>query len=172
VNRHVTRRAGQHVSARQAVAVLAVTASLALTAGCTSSSSSKSTNPATTAPTTSATTANSTTVCADYDALKQSLSNLTHISVLTAGRDGINAALSDVTAKLTTLKSSARQEFEPQIDQLDSAVTQLKTTVSNLTSGNLAGSVTTIATQLTAIGTAGRNLGSAVSSTCPEATSS
>lgn len=164
------------MSARQAVAVLAVAACLALTAGCTSSSSSKSTNPATTSPTTSATssatTSNSKAVCADYDALKQSLSNLTHINVLTAGRDGINAALSDVTSKLTTLKSSAQQEFEPQIDQLDTAVTQLKNTVSNLSSGNLAGSVKTIATQIAAIGTAGRNLGSAVASTCPEATSS
>ena len=160
------------MSARQAVGVLAVAACLALTAGCTSSSSSKSTNPATTAPTTSATTSNSKAVCADYDALKQSLSNLTHINVLTAGRDGINAALSDVTSKLATLKGSAQQQFAPQIDQLDTAVTQLRNTVSNLSSGNLAGSVKTIATQLAAIGTAGRNLGSAVASTCPEATSS
>jgi hypothetical protein len=145
---------------------------LAVATGCTSSSSGKSTNPATTSATTSATTANAAAVCADYDALKTSLANLATLNVVSAGRDGLQAALSDVASKLATLKSSSQQQFAPQIDQLQNAIDQLKNTVSNLSSGNLAGSAKTIATQIAAVVTAGRNLGSAVSSTCPASSSS
>jgi hypothetical protein len=157
---------------------LAAALSLSLAAGCTSSSkSSGGTTNATTATSettaTSAATATSTAaVCADYDALKTSLSNLVHINVVNAGRDGIEAALDDVSTKLATLKSSAQQEFTSQIDQLQTAINDLKTTLGNLSGNSLGGTVTTIATQLVAVGNAGRALGSAVAKTCPNATSS
>ena len=169
----MTRRAGL-LGRRFPRVLIALAAALwlSLAAGCTSSSKSSDGATNATTATSTATATGTAAVCADYDALKASLSNLVHINVVNAGRDGIEAALDDVSAKLATLKSSAQQEFKSQIDQLDSAVNDLKTTLGNLSGNSLGGTVTTIATQLVAIGNAGRALGSAVAQTCPNATSS
>lgn len=139
---------------------LAALVVVGLSAGCSSSNKSGSQSPTTAA------------VCGDYQALKKSLSDLTSMNVISSGVSGVKSAVSDVGTKLKNLKSSAKKQYAPQINDLNQAVDKLKTTVSNLSSGNLRGSVTTIAQEIAAIGTAGQALGKAIKNTCPNATKS
>jgi hypothetical protein len=141
--------------------VLAVLVVVGLSAGC-SSSSGKSGKDTPTTP----------AVCTDYDALKKSLSDLASINVISAGVGGLKQALNNVGTKLTALKNSAKKQYATQIDDLSTAVGDLRSTVGNLSNNDLSGSLSTIGTEIAAVATAGRALGSAVTSTCPTSSSS
>lgn len=143
---------------RIVAAALAVLVLAGLIVGCSSSNDKSGKEASTTAA-----------VCGDYQALKKSLSNLASVDAVSSGVSGLKSAVSDVGTKLDRLKSSAKQQYATQIDDLSKAVNQLKTTVGNLSSGNIKGSLGTIATQIGAVGTAGKALGKAVTSTCPDA---
>lgn len=147
---------------RVLVVALAVLVLAGLSSGCSSSSDNKS---AKETPTASA-------VCADYKALKKSLSDLASINVISTGVDGLTHALNNVGTKLTTLKNSSKKQYATEIDDLSKAVENLKTTVGNVSNNDLRGSLGTIGTEIAAVVTAGRALGSAVSSTCPTSSSS
>lgn len=135
---------------------------LALLSAC-GSSSSKSSG--------SAASASTSVVCSDYQALKDSLGNLTNIKVLSAGPNGVKAAADDVDAKASALASSS-QQFAPQVDALKTAVSQLTSTLSGVPSAGFQGALSTLGPQISAVGKAGQNLQTAIGSTCPAAQSS
>ena len=105
-------------------------------------------------------------VCSDVAALQTSLSALTKLDIVSVGVSGVRSALADVQAKAGALAAD-KTHFQPQIDALTSAVSQLSATVQNLPSGSVATKASAIATQLATVISAGRTLQSALANACP-----
>ena len=100
--------------------------------------------------------------------MQTSLSALTKLDIVSVGVSGVQSALADVRAKAGALASDKTQ-FQPQIDALTSAVSQLSATVQNLPSGSVATKASAIAAQVVAVTSAGRALQSALANACPAA---
>jgi hypothetical protein len=137
--------------------LIAVAAALLLLTACSSSGGSGS-------PSTSE--AGTAQLCADAAALRSSLASLKNIDILAVGGNGVSSALADVQAKASAL-ASHKSSFQPQIDALKSAITQLTNTLQDLPTGSIATKATTIGSQLAAVGVAGQSLASAVTTACP-----
>jgi hypothetical protein len=143
-----------------------------LTAGCGSSgsSSASTTAPPATASTTAA--APDAVVCADAAALRTALSQLVHVNVGQGAASQIMTSLNNVRTALTAFISDAHGQYQPQTSALNSALSNLGTSVSNLASNPGASTVAGVVAALGRVGTAGQNLLSAVSAGCPTASPS
>jgi hypothetical protein len=111
--------------------------------------------PSTAAPATTATTAGATTTtaaasqaCADAAALKASVAELDQLDPPDAGKAGIQAALEKVRTNLAALRSSAASQWGAEVDELDSAVNALQTTVSGIDGNSLLSALPTIVNDL------------------------
>jgi len=111
--------------------------------------------PSTAAPATTATTAGATTTtaaasqaCADAAALKASVAELDQLDPPDAGKAGIQAALEKVRTNLAALRSSAASQWGAEVDELDSAVNALQTTVSGIDGNSLVSALPTIVNDL------------------------
>jgi hypothetical protein len=76
-------------------------------------------------------------LCAERDALKQSIQNLTNVNVVRDGTSGLQAALTDVRNQLQSLRTSARGELQPQVQDFDEALSNLDTAIRNVTANGL-----------------------------------
>jgi hypothetical protein len=132
-----------------------------------STPASSSAAPATTSATASA------AVCHDVDALRTSLSQLSHLSF---GPNALNKLKSDLTKvkdNLAALRARAGTEWRTQIDALSAALSKLQKTLGSLNSQpNATAGAKAVSTDLAAVTTAGANLLRTASIRCPEATSS
>jgi hypothetical protein len=104
--------------------------------------------PSTAAPATTAgattTTAAASQACADAAALKASVAELDQIDPPAAGKAGIQAALEKVRTNLAALRRSAASQWGTEVDELESAVNALQTTVSGIDGNSLLSDLPTI----------------------------
>ncbi len=106
-------------------------------------------------------------MCAEADALRSSLKQLTQVNVVTQGTDRFKAAVQDVETHLTALVTDAQGQWKPQTDALTSSVDKLRSTVSGLGSQpNPASAATAVVGALTSVESAASNLFGAVVTTC------
>jgi hypothetical protein len=66
--------------------------------------------------------------CDDREELQSSFQDLRDVNVADDGIEALDAAIDDVTADLTTLRSSAT-ELQPQVDGVEAALEDLSTAV-------------------------------------------
>jgi hypothetical protein len=148
-------------NARRVVACLAMAA---LVAACGSDDSSSTSDSATvTSPASAASTSDSTPdetsaapsgdVCADREALRDSVAALADVDLVAEGTNGAKAAISAVKDDLAALRSSAGSELEPEVQAVQDAVDDLETAVGNLDSGGATQAVTAVSDLVTSSGT-------------------
>ena len=147
-----------------------------LAAGCGSGSGTSSGSPSSTA--TSSTTASpaaspsNSVLCADAAALRAALDELRHISVGTGMVNQITADLNDVKTALTTFVNDAHSQYQARTSSLSSALSKLKTSVSDLAAHPGASTVSGAVTALGEVNTAGQDLLAAVNTSCLSASPS
>ena len=132
-----------------------------------STPASRSAAPATTSATASA------AVCHDVDALRTSLSQLSHLSFGPNALNKLKADLTKVKENLAAVRATAGTQWQTQINALSSALSKLQKTLGSLNSQPSAtAAAKAVSTDLAAVTTAGSNLLRAASTRCPEATAS
>ena len=146
---------------RRVVACLAMAALVASCGSDDSSSTSDSTSETSPAP--AASTADSTPdetsaapsgdVCADREALRDSVAALADVDLVAEGTNGAKSAISAVKDDLAALRSSAGSELEPEVQAVQDAVDDLETAVGNLDSGGATQAVTAVSDLVTSAGT-------------------
>ena len=148
-----------------------------LAAGCGSGSGTSSGSTSSTA-TSSSTTASpaaspsNSVLCADAAALRASLDKLRHVNVGTGMVNEIIADLNDVKTALTTFVNDAHSQYQAQTSSLSSALSKLKTSVSDLAAHPGASTVSGVVAALGEVNTAGQNLLAAVNTSCLSASPS
>lgn len=126
--RHSVRRCR-----RTGVAGLVVVCAMLVGCGDDTSTSSTATNaPATSA---SASPTGSEQLCADRDALKSSIDDLTNVDIAKSGTSGLQAAVDQVKGDLGSLRKSAAGEFDDQVQAMEKSLGELETAVKNVSSG-------------------------------------
>ena len=132
--------------------------------GCstTSSSTSGSTTASTSAP-------SKQDVCAARDKLKSSVTALANPSVLTGGKAGIQTALDSVKTSLDSVAGTAKATYQPQVDAVKSAVTDLQTALDKFGNGSTTSNLQAAATAITNIGTTSTTLIAMLQVDCPSA---
>jgi hypothetical protein len=155
----------------------ALLSAVLLVAGCSSggSSAGRSASPATSSSSAapSASSAASGTVCPKVDALRASLSSLAHLSFGSNALTKLKTDLGNVKDSLTALHETAGTEWSSQITALQTALSKLGKTLSNLGSQSSAtAAAKAVSTDLAAVTAAGSNLLAAASVRCPEASPS
>ncbi len=83
----------------------------------------------------SATATTGADVCADREALSESVDVLTNVDVVAEGTDGVSAAVSDVEDDLAALRSSAGDALAPQVQAVQDDLDELETAVDEIDSG-------------------------------------
>ena len=149
-------------SGRRCWAVLGLAALLWVFAGCGSSPSSPTAG--STTPTASA---SASAGCADAVALKSSLDALKNVDVKQDGVAALNSALADVKTKLTAATGSASSALQPEVQQVQTAVTALETATNGLTTSNLTQKAPAIATAMSQVAIATSALSTSLSQSCP-----
>jgi hypothetical protein len=155
------------------IAVGAVVAILALTAGCSSSTTPSTTSSTPTSAAASAASSNSADdpagkeqVCAARDDLKTSVAALTDASLLTGGTTGIRAAVAQVQTNLTAVKTAGKDTYATAVDAMQSSVDQLQTAAGELGNGNVAENLQSVGTAIAATGLAAENLFTKLKTAC------
>jgi hypothetical protein len=148
-----------------------------LAAGCGSSSgtSAGSTSSTVTSPSATASAAASpsnSVLCADAAALRASLDKLRHINVGSGTVSEITADLNDVKTALDKLVTDARGQYQAQTSSLSSALSKLKTSVSDLAAHPSASTVSGVVAALGEVNTAAQDLLAAVNTSCLSASPS
>jgi hypothetical protein len=111
----------------------------------------------------SATTAAPTTtsaeeaLCADREELTTAVQGLTDLDIVASGTDGLQAALTDVKDSLSGLKESASDNFQPEVEAVESSIQDLETAISD---GSLSGIASAAADVVSTGGTLQQSLGS------------
>jgi phage-related minor tail protein len=157
----MARQAASRLAGWTGTAVVAV---LMLTAGCGSSGGTSTAS--TPSPSASATTATADAlICQDVDALRTSVTNLTHVKVGSGAATELSTDLKDVKAKLTTLAGDAGGQWSAQISGLKTALTALQNAVTGLSNGT--SSIPNVVTTLSAVASAAQDLLTAAAARCP-----
>jgi hypothetical protein len=157
---------------RAGLAGAALLAAALLIGGCSSSGGNTASSPSPSASP-SASPGASAAICHDVNALRASLTELSHISPGANALGKLKTDLTNVKTNLDTLRSTAGDQWKPQIDALTSALGKLQKTLANLGSQPSASAAAkAVSTDLAAVTTAGSNLLGTASIRCPAASSS
>jgi hypothetical protein len=156
------------------IAAGTMVAILALTTGCSSSTSPSATTSAPTSAATSAAASSSRAsdpagkeqVCAARDQLKTSVAALTDASLLTSGTTGINAAVAQVQTDLAAVKTAGKQTYATEVDAMQSAVDQLETAAGALGNGNAAENLQSVGSAIAVTGVAAEKLFTKLKTAC------
>ncbi len=146
-----------------------------LAAGCGSGGATSSTPPSAASSSATASPADSSSnsvLCTDAAALRASLDKLRQVRVGAGTVNEITADLNGVKTALTTFTNNARGQWQTQTSSLDSALTKLKTSVSNLVAHPGVSSASAVVAALGEVNTAAQNLLAAVNTSCPAASPS
>ena len=138
-------------------------------AGCSSKSGSSATSTTSTTaePATSSTyPAGKEDVCQARDQLKTSVTALTKPALLTGGSAAIKAAVDQVQTDLDALKAAAKTDYQPQVDALQASIKQLQTDAGNLGNGSVGQNLTTVGTDIAAVGTSSTDLFTQLKTSC------
>ena len=106
-------------------------------------------------------------LCASAAALRTSLDNLKDVRVGTGAVSQLTADLGNVRTALTTFVSDAHGQWQTQTSALSSALSTLRTSVSDLAAQPGASTVSGVVTAVRGVITAGQNLLTAVNPSCP-----
>ncbi len=121
-------------------------------------------------PTTSgSSTAATGDVCADREALSESVDALKNVDLIAGGTNGLTAAIDDVKQALTALRTSAGSELRPQVQAVQDSLDRLQTAAGNLGSGGGRAAVTAVSDLVTSAQTL---LGSLQAGACGDTTTS
>ncbi len=155
------------------IAVGAVMAILALTAGCSASTTPSTTSTPTSAAASAAASSGSANdpagkeqICAARDQLKTSVAALTDASLLTGGSTGIKAAVAQVQTNLTAVKTAGKETYATEVDAMQSSVDQLQTAAGELGNGNAAENLQSVGTAIAATGLAAEKLFTKLKTAC------
>ncbi len=171
-NGHLRQRAGRVMPA------FGVLLCAGVLVACSSTSTSTGTTAATPAAATSSVTAASSAtaasgatagneqLCQSRDQLKASITALTNPALLTGGADGIKTALAQVQTDLQSLVASGQQDYQPQIDALQSSLKSVETAVGQLGNGGGAENLLAVGSAVTATGSAATELFTALTAAC------
>jgi hypothetical protein len=131
----------------------ATTGAASTTAAATSRTTSRA---STTTPANGATTsaAASDELCSARDSLGSSVQDLTSVDVVKNGTSSLQAAVSKVKDNLQTVKAEAGDELRPQVEAMETSLTQLQDAVSNVSSGG----IRAVSTALSDVGQTGSAL--------------
>jgi hypothetical protein len=80
-------------------------------------------------------------LCADRDALKTSITDLSPAEVVSGGVAGLQSTLTEIKDNLAAVRASAGDQLQPEIDEFQTALQELETAVQNVGSGGVAGLV-------------------------------
>ena len=147
------------------IAVLAVAV-----VGCSSSTKASKTSATSAAPPTAGPTtsypAGKEQICQARDQLKTSVAALTTPALLVRGPSAIKAAVDKVQTDLSAVKSSASQDYQPQVDAMQTALQQLQTAVGNLGNGNVSDNLTAVGSAIAKVGTTSSDLFTKLRTAC------
>ncbi len=129
-------------------------------AGCSSNDDSSSTS-----TTKSAT--NKDAVCSARTKLADNLKSLEDPSLLTEGKSGIQSAVDGVEKDVNNLADAAKSDYQPQVDAVKTALTDLNTAVGNLGNGSLTESLQEIGSSIQKVGSTTQTLLDQVKAGCP-----
>jgi hypothetical protein len=105
--------------------------------------------------------------CVDAAALRTAVDDLKAIDLTAVGTDGLTAAVDDVQAAGTALRSSVAADLTPEVTALETALTGLGTAVEGIGEGGEVGAAANdIRTAVTAVDTAASALVSDVQAGC------
>ena len=105
-------------------------------------------------------------LCQARDQLKTSVQALTKASLLVGGTTAIKAAVDKVQTDLTDLKAAAQQTYGPQVDAMQTALTQLETAVGTLGTGSATQNLQAVGTAIAPVGTTSADLFTTLKSAC------
>ena len=111
-------------------------------------------------------------LCADAAAVRASLDKVRHVSVGTGMVSQVTADFSDVRTALTRFVNDAHGQYQAQASSLSSALSKLRTSVSDLAAHPGASTVSGVAAALGEVSTAGQDLLAAVNTSCLSASPS
>ena len=74
----------------------------------------------------------SKTLCDDSQALKSSIDDLKNVDVVQNGTSAVSSAVTKVTDSATALIDAAKSEFKPEVDDLQSSLQTLGTSITNI----------------------------------------
>ena len=104
--------------------------------------------------------------CVDATALRTAVDDLKAIDLTSVGTDGLTAAVDDVQAAGTALKSSVAADLTPEVTALETALTGLGTAVEAIGEGEVGAAAADIQTAVAAVDTAASALVTDVQSGC------
>ncbi len=104
--------------------------------------------------------------CVDATALRTAVDDLKAIDLTSVGTDGLTAAVDDVQAAGTALKSSVSADLTPEVTALETALTGLGTAVEAIGEGEVGAAAADIQTAVAAVDTAASTLVTDVQSGC------
>jgi hypothetical protein len=153
------------------IAIGGVVAILALTStGCSSSTTPNTTTSTPTSAAQTSSTANGPAgkeqVCAARDQLKKSVTALTDASLLASGTTAIKAEVAQVQSDLAAVKKAGKQDYETEVDAMQSAVDQLQTAAGKLGNGDAAQNLQAVGTAIAATGIAAEDLFTKLQTAC------
>ena len=155
-------------ASRRSMAVCSMAALVMVVAGCSSkgSTTSASTSTSTTAASTSTYPAGKEQLCAARDQLKSSVTALAKPSLLIGGTTAIKSAIDQVQTDADSVKAAAKQDYQPQVNALETSLKDLRTAAGNLGNGSVSKNLQTVGTDIAAVGTAGEALFTQLTTSC------
>jgi prefoldin subunit 5 len=106
-------------------------------------------------------------------ALRSAMAQVGHLTASGDALDKLKTDVARVRADVARLRTDAGTEWKAQIDELNSALARLQTTLKNIGSQPSAtAAATAVSTQLAAVTTKASNLLAAASERCPSASAS
>jgi hypothetical protein len=133
--------------------------------GCSSAGSTTAASSASASP--------SSAICPDVAALRQSISQLGHLSASPDALAKLKTDAADVKTKLTRLRTAAGTDWKTRIDNLDAALTRLGKTLSTLgTQSSVSSAAAAVSTDLGGVTRSATDLLRAASTRCPAAPAS
>lgn len=106
-------------------------------------------------------------VCTRYDDFRDSLGDVTSLDTLRGGRDGIDDALDDARTDLDELREAAGQDFEQEIDALQDAFADARTSIADLGgSGSFVDRLSDVTDALRGVVSAADDLRDAIADKC------
>ncbi len=105
-------------------------------------------------------------LCQARDQLKTSIAALTNPALLTGGAEGIKAALTQVQTDLQGVLAAGKQDYQAQIDALQSSLTSVQTAAGQLGNGGGAQTLLAVGSAISATGTAASSLFNELTAAC------
>lgn len=107
-------------------------------------------------------------VCDQKDALDQSVEDLENLDVTAEGTNGLTAAVEAVAADLEALAETASAEIEPEVEDLQTAVSDAEETLSGIPDdATLNEQIDAVQEAFTEVGTAAAALDDSLQADCP-----